>query len=110
MPEVFKVTIHLELPSPRCPQGRLGEAYFTFVDNVVTITDINGQHVRDDHGKVYTRKLEPPHTTQLDAELNAGRLFRDFIAAMRGNGPPRGFGGGGNGFSGSINYPRSGIV
>ena len=110
MPEVFLVRIHIEPPSPRCPGGRNAEAYFTFVDDVVTVTDKNGQHVRDDHGKIYSRKLEPPHNTQLDAELNAGRLFRDFISAMRGNSSPRGFSGGGGGFSGPINYPRDGGI
>ena len=80
MPEVFLVDIHIEPPSPRCPGGRNAEAYFTFVDDVVTVADKNGQHVRDDHGKLYSRNEEPPHNTHATPSLTpadfSGILFR----------------------------------
>jgi hypothetical protein len=109
-PEIYPLTIHLEPRTPRYPEGKTAQAYYTFVDGVVTVTDKNGQHLRDGHDKEYTRKLDPPTDTLVDAELNAGRLYRDFIKAVQGNGPPRGFsgGGGGNGFGRPINYPKKG--
>jgi hypothetical protein len=109
-PEVFFLEVELEPPSPRYPAGKTGKAYFTFVDGVVTVTDMNGQHLRDGHDKEYTRKLDAGADTHVDAELNAGRLFKEFIKTVGGN-PPRGFsGGGGNGnsFGGPLNYPRGG--
>jgi hypothetical protein len=108
MPSVFPITVHIHLPSRRYPSGQVAHGYFTFVDHVVAVTDCDGDPVRDEHGKLYTRKLDPG-ATHADAESAAGFLFKDFRLAVLGNGPPRGFsGGGGSGFGGPLDYPKGG--
>jgi hypothetical protein len=108
-PEVFLFTVQIEAPSPRCPPGRKGEAGFTLVNDVVTVTDKNGKHLRDGSGKEYSFKLEPPTNTLADALIHARRLFKDFVKAMGGS-TPRGFSSGRGWRTGKLNYRKGGIV
>jgi hypothetical protein len=102
-PEVHQVIVDIELPSRRYPAGMTALGYYTVVDGVVTMTCPKGEPATDETGKIYTHKLEPND----DARQIAGRLTKQLRLALRGD-RPRGFGGGGSGFNGPINYPRGG--
>ena len=97
MPEVFSITVHIKPPRRDFP-GQVSHGCFTVADNVVTLTDRDGEPVRDDHGKLYTRKLVPPTNAHADAEIAAGFLTKGFRLAMLGK-TPAGFSGGAGGGS-----------
>jgi hypothetical protein len=110
MPTVFLVIVEIEGRSPRYPDGKVAKGYFIFVDDVVTIVDEDGKIVTDQHGKIYTRKLEPPHNTFIDAELTAGRLFKELRLVVLGK-TPREPGSGTRGFGRRpLDYPKSSIA
>ena len=108
MSEVYSITVHIKPPKGDFP-GQVCHGCFTVADNVVTLTDRDGNPVRDEHGKLYTRKLGPPTNAHVDAGIAAGFLTKEFRLAMRG-GRPAGFSGGGGGFSGPLNYARDGSI
>jgi hypothetical protein len=108
MPSVFPITVEIQPPSRRYPAGKVAHGYFTFVDHVVAVTDCDGYPVRDEHGKLYDRKMDPG-ATHADAESAARFLFKEFRLAVLGKGPPDGFSGGGGGWrSGQLDYPKGG--
>jgi hypothetical protein len=84
-PENFRVIVELIPPgtSKRYPQGKVGEFYFTFVDGLVTINDINARALQDDHGKEYTRKLDDG-ATHADAHSAAHLLYGEFRRTVLG--------------------------
>lgn len=93
-------TVWVEIRRPRPPDdpGQSAEGRYIVVDDVVTLTDLAGEPVRDDSGRTYTKKLEPLE----DAHLIAGRLTKQFRKAIRGDNK--------SGFDGPLNYPKLGIV
>ena len=108
MPSVFPITVEIQPPSRRYPAGKVAHGYFTFVDHVVAVTDCDGYPVRDEHGKLYERRIDPS-ATHADAESAARFLFKEFRLAVLGN-TPAGFSGGGGWRSGPLNYPKGGTV
>jgi hypothetical protein len=105
-PEVHQVVVDIAMPSPRLPAGQSALGYYTVVDGLLTMTCPQGKAAEDAEGKTYKHKLEPND----DARVIAGRLTKQLRSALRGDRPP-GFGGsgGGGGFNGPINYPKSSI-
>jgi hypothetical protein len=85
MPKVHPVTVEIKPPRGDFP-GQIADGYFIFVDGVVTVTDIDGNPVQDQHGKLYTRTLAPG-ATHADAHSAANFLFKDFRLAVLGKTP-----------------------
>jgi hypothetical protein len=103
MPEVFPVTVHIKLPSRAIPTGQVAHGCFTFANGVVTLTDRDGNPVRDERGKLYERKLEEPHNKLADAEITAGFLTKEFRLALLGKTPSN------ERFSRPLDYPKKGF-
>jgi hypothetical protein len=101
MSEVYSVIVHIKLPSRVLPTGQVAYGRFTFADGVVTLTDFDGNPVRDEHGKLYTRKLESG-ATLADAEYAAGFLTKEFRNVLLGKTPS------GERFSQPLDYPKRG--
>jgi hypothetical protein len=85
MPKVHPVIVEIKPPKGDFP-GQIADGYFIFVDGVVTLTDIDGNPVQDQHGKLYTRTLAPG-AKFADAESAARFLFRDFRLSVLGKTP-----------------------
>jgi hypothetical protein len=100
-PENFRIIVELEPPGRRYPQGKTGEAYFTFVDGVVTVNDKNAQPLRDEHGKIYTRTLDPG-ATYADAYSAAHFLYKEFRRVVLGLTPET------ERFRRPLDYPKRG--
>jgi hypothetical protein len=103
--EVFQVIVDIELPSPRCPQGRTALGYYVVEGDQLTMTCPKGEPAFDAAGKLYTAQLaanDNPRTI-------AGRLTKQLYNALRGD-RPKGFGGSGSGFNRELNYNNKGIV
>ena len=78
---VFSVTTQIRPPRYDDP-GQVSHGKFTFVDGVVTLTDHDGNPVRDGEGRLYTQKLDTiDHNDALNA---AGRLTKEFRLALMG--------------------------
>jgi hypothetical protein len=81
MPEVFSVITQIK-PPRRGFSGQVCYGCFTFIDGVVTLTDHDGNPVRDGDGRLYTRKLDTAdHNDALNA---AGALTKEFRLALKG--------------------------
>ena len=101
MTEVFHVSTQVRAPRGRNDPGAVVEGcYVVSVDGVVQLTDRQGNPVRDQHGKLYTRKLEKGDI----AKAIAARLTKDFRLMLRGKD------GRVNGFDRPIRYPKLVVV
>jgi hypothetical protein len=110
-PIIYFVEPPIKLPGPGCPAGQTTKGSFTFEDSTVVLCHPDSPTpVRDpSSGKTYTRKLDPPTNTLLDAHQHAELLTLEFRKALSG-GRPKGFGGRGpiGGPKGPLNYPGGG--
>jgi hypothetical protein len=82
MIEVHSVIVQVKPPGPNFP-GQVAHGRYTVTDGVVTLTDHDGNPVRDGEGRTYTEKLEPSG----DARAVAGRLTKRLRAVLRGESP-----------------------
>ena len=99
-PEVHYVATQVRAPKGPGDPGAVVEGAYTVTDNTVTLTDRAGNPVRDQHGKLYTRKLEKGDV----AKALAARLTKDFRLMLRGKDGKI------QGFTGPIRYPRLVVV
>jgi hypothetical protein len=99
-PEVF--TVYAQVRAPRGPSdpGAVVEGAYIVTDGVVTLTDRQGNPVRDQHGKLYTKKIANGDS----ARTIAARMTKDFRSMLRGKD------GRVSGFTGPIVYPKFGIA
>ena len=99
-PEVFTVYAQVRAPRGRNDPGAVVEGAFVTDGNTVTLTDRTGNPVRDQHGKLYTRKIangDSPKTI-------AARMTKDFRSMLRGKD------GRVSGFDRPIQYPKFGMA
>jgi hypothetical protein len=76
-PEVQRVTVELKRPSELYPTGMMTFGYFTYVDNVVTMTDPKGMPAEDGNGGRYTQPAEPGFERVIACQLT--RQLRDAL-------------------------------
>ncbi|MGB8628893.1 MAG: hypothetical protein WCD69_05815 [Xanthobacteraceae bacterium] len=76
-PEVQRVTVELKRPSELYPTGMMTFGYFTYVDNVVTMTDPKGMPAEDGNGGRYTQPAEPGFERVIACQLT--RRLRDAL-------------------------------
>jgi hypothetical protein len=98
--QVFTVATQVRAPKGPGDPGAMVEGCYVVTDDVVTLTDRQGNPVRDQHGKAYTRKIangDSPKTI-------AARLTKDFRLMLRGKD------GRVNGFDRPIRYPKLVVV
>lgn len=76
-PEVQRVTVELKRPSKLYPTGMVTFGYFTYVDNVVTMTDPKGMPAEDGNGGRYTQPAEPGFERVIACQLT--RRLRDAL-------------------------------
>jgi hypothetical protein len=100
MPEVFSVTVQIRAPRGG-DAGQVCHGCYTLADGVVTLTDRDGSPVRDEHGKLYTRKLGPGATVA-DADIAGRSLTKEFRLALLGKTPSS------ERFSRPLDYPKRG--
>jgi hypothetical protein len=100
MSEVHTVTVHITLPRGSSP-GQVCHGCYTVADNVVTLTDRDGHPVRDAHGKIYSRTMEPGG---IDAHDLAGVLTQEFRLALLGKTKAS------ERFSRPLTYPKAGFA
>jgi hypothetical protein len=55
--QVFTVATQVRAPKGPGDPGAMVEGCYVVTDDVVTLTDRQGNPVRDQHGKAYTRKI-----------------------------------------------------
>jgi hypothetical protein len=99
MPEVHTVFVQIEPPKGTF-EGRAVEGCYTVESNVLSLTNRRGEPVQDAEGKTYTHKLEPGD----NPKQIAGLLTKKFRKVRRGNSTPT------RGFSGPIDYPKTGRI
>jgi hypothetical protein len=87
---VHDVVVQIDAPHGDFP-GRVCEGKFTYEDGIVTLTDHRGNAVKNTHGKVYAKKIEPSDNPLIIAR----RMTKDFYLARRNR----------DSFSKPINYP-----
>ena len=96
-PEVQTVFVQVRRPRGPGDPGAAVEGAFIVKDGVVHLTDRDGNPVRDDNGKLYSK----PIANGDSAKTIAGRLTKDFRYALRGKD------GRVNGFDRPIRYPKA---
>ena len=88
-PEVHKVTVQIEKPSPRNPAGQVSFGYYTVTKGLLTMTDGEGVPMRNANGDLYTHKLGPGENPRSMARV----LTKEVRAAVHGysalSGPKR---------------------
>ena len=94
-PEVRHVFVQTRAPRRDDPGAAVEGAYIV-KDDVVHLTDREGNPVRDDNGKLYSKPIANGDT----AKVIASRLTKDFRSALRGKD------GRVNGFDRPLQYPK----
>jgi hypothetical protein len=94
MSEVRQVTVTIKPPKGSYP-GQVTYGWYTLQDDVVTLTDREGNPAGEETGRKFTHRLAPGE----DARAIACKLTKELRLALRGNSAPAGF-------DGPINYPK----
>jgi hypothetical protein len=95
-PQVHTIFVQVRAPKGPGDYGAAVEGAYIVVDGAVTLTDRNGNAVKDQHGKSYSRKISDGET----ARAVAVRLTKDLRSILRGKD------GRVNGFDRPIRYPK----
>jgi hypothetical protein len=109
-PDVHKVTVELKRPSKLYPTGVVTYGYFTYVDNVVTMTDPKGVPAEDGNGRRYVQPAEPGAERTIACQLT--RRLRDALrnGGVTSSAPKADFSGpidyGNKRLARSLNFPR----
>ena len=98
-PEVHSLFVPLK-PRTRNRPAQLVLGYYTVVDDLLTMTDAEGNPATDETGKVYTAKLGPGD----NARETAGQLTKTLRLALLGKDAPP------EGFSRPLAYPKIGVA